>query len=585
MADKDTDGAPSGSVQIDWENDLCWLIAHSIAVQNHTMYVMGGHMALVPEKQSLLDDKEMGNGHLRILDFSRSFDLSRDKITKVIRLDRHVPVLWRPHLFANNNGLYQFGLGVVKSRFFNDTGYILSQGDRLHFADTKVFRFDIDHDAWDLPWEGGLGQETPMDGLVAADHAAEVGWVYGGLRSYKSLVRFDMHRKEKPVGEIMKTVNREVVPQLSGGELLFLRGLGKEGMLVVIGGEVDSTMTDAKHTINVYDIASKTWFRQETSPASDSNSISSAFEDSERSYYCAIAVSARDNSSHNIYMYGGEIKRAVRGDMWILSLPSFTWIGPVTMGGVDVVGGSTKLDYHRCATMQNQYMVVYQGRDWDALGPACNPHGGVRLFDLQTMEWTTRYEFSSDPAPYRVPKVVYNVIGGDENGGATLTLPQAHVDPTLKEILAPGTGTPELLPSSTPEPPSDPVFSLGVLIGSILGSLIAGAALISWVLYLWRRNNQHAAPPSDEAASGSAERYMKPELEAAIPNELAAHPVEALVGYSNEAQDIVWGNFELVELPEDTPPVCHELGRETPCQNYGSEVVYVNGGPQVQLTR
>ncbi|KAF8466026.1 hypothetical protein BDZ91DRAFT_794620 [Kalaharituber pfeilii] len=580
----------NGSLQIDWENDLCWLTAHSIAVQNHTMYVMGGHMALVPEKQSLLDHKEMGNRHLRILDFSRSFDLSRDKITKAIGMDRDVPVLWRPHLLANTNGLYQFGSGAAVSEFFNDTGHRLPREERPPPANTKMYMFDLDRNEWGAPWESGLGEETPIDGMVAVDQAGEVGWVYGGFNYYQNipplgLVRFDMHGKEKPVGEIVKTVNREVMPELWGGELVFLRGLGKEGMLILIGGKasLDGT-TLSLDTINVYDIASRTWFKQESSPADNSSSIPGG---PHRSGYCAVGASARDNSSHNIYMYAGitwmvpsrEPDFQMMGDMWILSLPSFTWIGPVAMGSVGVIGGSTKLDQHRCTVMQNRYMVVYQGRDWDA-PTGCNPQNGVRLFDLQTMEWTTRYEFSEDPEPYRVPKVVYDVIGGDDNGGATLTVPKAPVNPTLKDILARQTdtngtptgtltGTPEPLPSSAPEPHSDPGSYVCMLVGSTLGGLIIGGTLILLVVYLRRCRKRRA-----RAATSGVESHAKPELEAVVPKELGAQGVQAPVGYHYPVQGIAPDNFEPVELPDgNSPRVHHELfGCETPPHSHGSKV-------------
>ncbi|KAF8466025.1 hypothetical protein BDZ91DRAFT_218015 [Kalaharituber pfeilii] len=560
-------GAISGGVQIDWENDLCWLTAHSIVAHGHRIYVMGGDMALVPEKQIWLDGEVMGNGHLRILDFSRSLDLSQDDMTRVLRLDRHVPVLGRPHLFANANSLYQFGSIMAVTRFFNDTGYMLPENERPPPGNTKVYRFNLIHEEWDMSWESRLGEETPWGALHAMNQDAAVGWVYGTWKKdvlLKGLVKFDMQDKEQPVGEWVKQVISEVVPGLVLGELVYLGEVGKDGMLVVIGGAVFNTTIHSQpslHTINVYDIASQKWFTQESSPASNSNSTPSASTDVERGGYCAVAVSARDNSSHNIYMYAGRSWRMANsdpahqadnaelvGDMWILSLPSFTWIGPVAMGGMDAVGGSTKLEDHRCAVMQNRYMVVYQGREWGEQGYVCNRNRGIRLFDLQSMEWTTRYEFSNDPAPYRVPKVVYDVIGGDENGGATLTLPKAYVDPTLKEILAPATSTPS-------------------------GSLIAGGALISWLFYLRRRNKQHTVAPHTQAASDGAECYTKAELEDVVPKELAAHQVEAPVGYSNPAQDITPLNFELVELPEHAPQVCHEMGCEAPCRNHGSEVV------------
>ena len=72
-----------------------------------------------------------------------------------------------------------------------------------------------------------------------------------------------------------------------------------------------------------------------------------------------------------------------------------------------------QMDQHRCALLQNRYMVVYHGRDWDARNDMCNPHHGLRLFDLQRLEWTTSYEFTNNQEPYKVPRPVYEVVGGE----------------------------------------------------------------------------------------------------------------------------------------------------------------------------
>ena len=75
------------------------------------------------------------------------------------------------------------------------------------------------------------------------------------------------------------------------------------------------------NNIDVYDIASSTWYKQSTSGPTPGIRVNP----------CAVAVSAPDGSSTNIYMFGGQSllpygNQTQYNDMWILTLPSFTWI-------------------------------------------------------------------------------------------------------------------------------------------------------------------------------------------------------------------------------------------------------------------
>ena len=111
-------------------------------------------------------------------------------------------------------------------------------------------------------------------------------------------------------------------------------------------------------------------------------------------------------------MYGGEmLDGEVFGDVWVLSLPFFQWIRVANPKVPD-----TLVTGHECLNLNDRYLIVYGGRDSvsDFWEPAtCNDYAynHIRLFDLSSLEWTTRYE--TDQAwHYRVPARIQEVIGG-----------------------------------------------------------------------------------------------------------------------------------------------------------------------------
>lgn len=131
--------------------------------------------------------------------------------------------------------------------------------------------------------------------------------------------------------------------------------------------------------------------------------------------FCTTLGIADDYSSFNIYLYGGyggtykDIN--VRDDVWVLSLPSFRWIkvynaGPSTHGRQG----------HRYVSPYPNQMVTIGGTDM--LGSSLQSPNLVDVFDMNDLSWTGVYD-PLDWSEYKVPKKISNVIGGNDNGGAT----------------------------------------------------------------------------------------------------------------------------------------------------------------------
>ena len=151
----------------------------------------------------------------------------------------------------------------------------------------------------------------------------------------------------------------------------------------------NTPMQRSMQTVFIFDIATKTWFHQVTTESSPPDN---------RSGFCSVAASAEDNSSHNIYIYGGFNSNNSLDDVFILTLPAFKWV-PVYLPPEQ---GAT--DYgrkHQCQKVYEKHMVAY--RD------LCVVHD-LSVYDMSSLEWTTKVEVENQR--YFVPERLYEIIGG-----------------------------------------------------------------------------------------------------------------------------------------------------------------------------
>ena len=195
--------------------------------------------------------------------------------------------------------------------------------------------------------------------------------------------------------------------------------------------------------VNVYDIAASEWYNQATSGPSPNIRVNP----------CAVVAAAPDGSSYNIYMFGGQNlvpyeNQTQYNDMWILSVPSFTWI--------QVNQNEQSIPYaragHTCNVWDGQMIVVggYIGTDISCESP------GIYVFNLTSLQWMNQFTALSGPQSssgsfssgtynpfsqqqnqrgsgessglqgsygYEVPAPVYSAVGGNAAGGATITAP------------------------------------------------------------------------------------------------------------------------------------------------------------------
>ena len=110
-------------------------------------------------------------------------------------------------------------------------------------------------------------------------------------------------------------------------------------------------------------------------------------------------------------------------EVWVLSIPSFLWIAvnDTNNWDRDSYKQSPGRFGHTCTMWQQDQMIVVGGIDSEIALPDPDPKDGldvcdptnlpIRLLDTSTYSWQT--EFIPNTTDYRVPSVVYQVIGGE----------------------------------------------------------------------------------------------------------------------------------------------------------------------------
>ena len=305
------------------------------------------------------------------------------------------------------------------------------------------------------------------------------------------------------------------------------------------------------NVIDVYDVATSTWYKQATRGAYPQLRVNP----------CTVAASAPDGSSTNVYLYGGQNlipadNQTQYGDMWILTVPSFTWI-QVNTTNQSVPPARVG---HSCSIWNGQIIVV-----GGFTGPELSCDSGFYVFSASNLTWQNNYASLGGPsgaggpgagsvsgggsnsglgngsAPnpqnkqlsqlndtaalagsygYQVPAAVQSVIGGHAYGGATITAPAesatagplATGKPITYTVTGPnGATVTETGTSGTFGPGGNNSGSHGPNIAAIVAGVVAGcfailAAYLGFCAWVYRRQlalyKKHVAMSQRAAAGG-----------------------------------------------------------------------------------
>ncbi|KAI0484960.1 hypothetical protein GGR56DRAFT_616305 [Xylariaceae sp. FL0804] len=471
----------------DSPTDVCLRWGAQCAIINGTVYYYGGRSKTSGDQV----DNQWNNDFLT-LDLTKTWDISSPSLTGLPQ-PSGPPAVSLGYLWNDLDQLFLYG-----GEFSDPNPTVLPSA-------VSTWQYDILSSTWtefpdpltsagNFSTAAGIPVQRAAEGAGISVPELGVSWYFGGHLNWattqgwsyttdtvylKSLLEFthpgyansavdDLHASGAPDGGAYRNITSGGIQDQDGfseradGVLVYVPGWGPRGVLLGLGGGVvndDDTQAGyaSMSTIDVYDIETSEWYHQQTS--GDAPQV--------RVNPCAVIFTAPDASSFNIYMYGGQTllpygTQTQYSDVWILTIPSFTWIKVDTSGDDPPARAG-----HQCAPRDGQ-MVVVGG--YISPNTSCESTG-IFNFDASSLEWKSSFDAADHAADldadnsvlagsygYQVPGVVQSVVGGSSDGGATATTPAS----------GPATGGPFL--TGTP-----PVFTVTATVsGSGSTSTVSG---------------------------------------------------------------------------------------------------------------
>jgi hypothetical protein len=396
--------------------------------------------------------------------------------------------------------------------------------DKVYANAYPLFSFNNDTQTWrqyDLRQTTtpsyGLSAEAPDQGLAfylsgQVDNGTEpyTRTVGDSVTLLSGMMVIDLvHQTARNISITMKDPQPRI-----GGALQYIPAIGGSGVLVALGGRVYDGLNRPRSsdtgrlipfdTVEIFDIelyrnnpsGNGTWYQQQTYGEIPPPRIDS----------CTVVGSAPDNSSHNIYMFGGwdpTKPNTWYDELYVLSIPSFTWI--------KMYYAESPRYGHTCHAVGRQ-MITTGGHnirrnvtdycDWEL--------HGIAVLDMPTMTWGSVY--NATYGQYEVSTAVVDKIGGTPQGGNSRRVPEGGwSSPKLKTLMSTTriytnlAGTVEIL-----RPPQASSMTskkrTGIIAGVTISCCIIIAIAICLVLYRRKRcaRKNLAELPADQHKHSSA---------------------------------------------------------------------------------
>ncbi|KAL4895823.1 hypothetical protein BDV59DRAFT_144701 [Aspergillus ambiguus] len=351
-------------------------------------------------------------------------------------------------------------------------------------AEDRWDQYDVTEDVPYSPAGGSyteapnLGQAFYLNGFIDSGTSNGLEHMSNFRRYLDGLVVIDLPTQ---VAMNVSTVWLRRSPRAKGG-MVYIPGAGSQGMLVAMGGVTKPTSDSSASNDGTYVTFDQIDFLDVESIADDSRNATWLVQKtvgdipSPRTDFCLVAASAKDNSSHNVYLYGGRGANEDYDEVYILSMPSFTW--------TRVYSGESPRYGHTCHLVGNRQMLTVGGATSDDLTSTCDwEREGVAIFDMTDLKWGSVYR--SAAPEYQVPRPVLRTIGGEPDGNARMKEPPhgfstRQIAQFFRTPLDNGTEEDALEREGL-----DPRDVSGIVIGSV-----GGAALILGSVYFWIRQRK-----------------------------------------------------------------------------------------------
>ena len=587
------------SSQYDLTQHFCRLWRHASVYADGKIYIDGGE-TYVPKNNGTFDttpelEWTKGiNNHVLVLDLSRSFNDTDTFPYSTIRKGPDVPSSLMEHALwysQTKRIIYQIG-GWWSVSNVQDPGY----KDLQKIPEAEIWEFGLDSKTWTKTTDLTLVNfkakvQRPGAAAYCDAPAINQSFIFQGYseqRSEKDYTDYEQWSEYKFIEGLVSldtssdakqpTLTNISAPLQMGGVDFGPRmngamvhvPVGKRGVLIQIGGQITVNKTPygvripgasgGNHNIgltfvDIYDIESGFWFRQETSALYDGFPIG-------RSDICAVVVPANDSSSYQIYMVSGMDdynKHITLGEIWVLSVPSFKWFLMHTI--------PEGFYGHSCHVV-GENLVQIGGMETTSSGDisTCAPHMPATVYSLVTQNYTGRFDAAGAKRLAPVPSKVIRAIGGTSLGGAAITVPVVWSDLYLQYVFNPTLPRPSYSPSyvladppesksnstsPVPIPPPDggndnKSAVIGGVVGGILGALVLGAATFFFARRRKRSKATDSVLPEELPATAMYRNatYGKPEYEfGASPIFKQAAPAELTAGTRSEL-----GTYHVSEL-------------------------------------
>lgn len=581
------------SVQIvkreDTNTNICKRWAHQATIVNGTLYVYGGRSTTDPRQTT-----DTWNNDFLTIDLTKSWQISSPAFTGLPR-PSGPPETAMGYLWSSHDSLFLYGGQFSDTpkkapTAFSTWEYKIGSKTWVEHKDPKTV-------AGTHATNAGQSVQRSAEGAGFGVSVLGRGWYFGGHlddfttegwsnqvpRVYlKSLLEFTFPGNSNNAVESLKDgktagdggayrnitegglQDKAGFAERADGLLLYIPGFADEGLLIGLAGGTNDTFTQM-NVIDVYDIAKSQWYKQSTSGKMPDYRVNP----------CAVVAAAADGSSYNVYMFGGQNlqpakEQIQKDDMWILSIPSFTWI-QVDMSKQPVPYGRSG---HTCHVWDGQMIVVggYVSQELSCESP------GIYVFNMSSLSWSDQFtaltgskalqSFNGNERDtgnplaqqanqrgfdskaglegsygYHVPNAVQSVIGGSSTGGATLTAPiQTPTEGPLK------TGKPH---TYTVTGPGGAIITetsdsrngnsgSGTNVGAIIAGTIAGvffliAGYFAFCAWVYRKQVQIWKNHAAMMASSNNTRLSADEKGAEFTGAAAGYPSSGKTSTDREA--------------------------------------------------
>ncbi|MCJ1241270.1 hypothetical protein MMC14_009274 [Varicellaria rhodocarpa] len=537
--------------------DVCNRWAHASAIVNGTIYIYGGQAT-----QEYGQKKNTWNNNFLSLDLSKTWQISTPSLTGLLQ-PSGPPAVAEAFLWNSFTSLFLYGGEYSSDPVASPSPFALWEYDIgssswiQHNNPTTLAGTNSDggnQPVQDVAEGAGISVPELGRGFYFGGHEdflTTAGWSDEVARIYlKSLLEFTFPGYPNDGIQSLsggKTAGSDGAwrnitsgglqagdgfPERADGVLVYIPGFGNDGVLLGLAGGTNATYTEINE-IDIYNIATSTWYKQATSGTAPGFRVDP----------CAVAASAADGSSTNVYMFGGQNLPVTDGgpqtqynDMWILTIPSFTWI-EVDQSHQSIPPPRAG---HTC-NMWDAQMVVFGG--YVPANISCDSPG-VYVFDVSELKWQNSFTALSGGDDenqqvsqsknstglsgsygYQVPAAVQSVIGGNSTGGATITAPAqtATVGPLAYTITASSgatvteKGTPSTVsggpnpsnPSGTQQQKSGPNIA-AIVAGVVAGLFALLAGYLGFCAWVYRRQlalyKNHVAMSQRAAAGAPTEK-------------------------------------------------------------------------------